>query len=168
MGVKPSPSCLDNFKTVAITVGKVGTTLSQDLSVSVTGIGETNSSGYGIFKAENVALGTGFSGASNVYVKIKGQVHARMYYCVKSQSSKNTSQICNLSLDGAVNNFYEYPVLAGDVDQNGIVNTADFSVIKTALFTTGCGVKTDLNGDGIVNEFDVKLFKVALEAKYDE
>jgi len=41
-------------------------------------------------------------------------------------------------------------------------------VIKTALFTTGCGVKSDLNGDSIVNEFDYKIFKVALEAKYDE
>lgn len=168
-GVAPANlECLDNFKTVTLTVGKVGTTLVQEMSTNVTKTDLTNSKGYAIFGADNVALGTGFSGASNVYVKIKGQVHARMYYCVKSQSAKNTSQICNLSLDGTVNNFYEYPVLAGDVDQNGVVNTADFSVIKTALFTTGCGVKTDLNGDGIVNEFDVKLFKVALEAKYDE
>ncbi len=168
-GVAPANlSCLDNFKKVTLTVGKVGTTLVQEMSADVTKTDLTNSKGYAIFGADNVALGTGFSGASNIYVKIKGQVHARMYYCVKSQSSKNTSQICNLSLDGTVNNFYEYPVLAGDVDQNGIVNTADFSVIKTALFTTGCGINTDLNGDGIVNEFDVKLFKVALEAKYDE
>jgi hypothetical protein len=71
-------------------------------------------------------------------------------------------------LDGTVNNFYEYPVLGGDVNQDGIVNSADFSLIKSALFTTGCGIKPDLNGDSIVNEFDVKLFKVALEAKYDE
>lgn len=160
--------CFDNFKTVTLTVGKVGTTLTQQLSVGVSKTDLTTSKNYAIFEADNVALGTGFSGVTNVYARIKGQVHARMYYCVKSQSAKNTSEICNLSLDGTVNNFYEYPILGGDVNQDGIVNTSDFTVIKNALFTTGCGVKSDLNGDSIVNEFDYKIFKVALEAKYDE
>lgn len=167
MGVKPNPSCLENFKTVAITVGKVGTTLSQDLSVSVTGIGETNSSGYGIFKAENVALGTGFSGVSNIYVKIKGLVHSRMYYCSNNQSTKNSSQTCSVATDGTMNNFYDYPILAGDVDQNGIVNVLDFGLIRKSVFVSGCS-KGDLNGDSVVNDFDIKLYKVALEAKYDE
>ena len=167
MGVKPNPSCLDNFKTVAITVGKVGTTLSQDLSVPVTATSETNSSGYGIFKAENVTLGTGFSGVSNIYVKIKGSVHSKMYYCASGQSAKNTSQTCTVATDGTMNNFYDYPMLAGDVDQNGIVNVLDFGLIRNSMFVSGCS-KGDLNGDGVVNDFDIKLYKVALEAKYDE
>jgi len=167
MGVKPNPSCLDNFKTVAITVGKVGTTLSQDLSVPVAATSETNSSGYGIFKAENIVLGTGFSGVSNIYVKIKGSVHSRMYYCTNNQSAKNTSQTCNIATDGTMNNFYDYPILAGDVDQNGIVNVLDFGLIRNSVFVSGCS-KGDLNGDSVVNDFDIKLYKVALEAKYDE
>jgi len=161
-------TCLDNFKTVNLIVGVVGTTLTQELSVGVSKTALTTSKSYAIFEANNIALGVGFSGKTNIYARIKGQVHARMYYCVKSQSKKNTSEVCNLSLDGTVNNFYEYPILGGDVNQDGIVNSSDFTVIKTALFTTGCGVKSDLNGDSIVNEFDYKIFKVALEAKYDE
>jgi len=161
-------TCMDNFKTVNLIVGAVGTTLTQELSVGVSKTALTTSKTYAIFEADNVALGVGFSGRTNVYARIKGQVHARMYYCVKSQSAKNTSEVCNLSLDGTVNNFYEYPIFGGDVNQDGVVNTSDYTVIKTALFTTGCGIKSDLNGDAIVNEFDYKIFKVALEAKYDE
>lgn len=168
-GVAPGNlNCQDNFKTISLTVGTVGTTLTQQLSIGVSKTDLTTSKGYAIFGADNVALGVGFSGATNVYARIKGQVHARMYYCVKSQSTKSNSQVCNLSLDGSVNNFYEYPILGGDVNQDGVVNTADFSVIKNALSTTGCGIKSDLNGDGIVNGPDIKIFKVALEAKYDE
>ena len=166
--VKTNVSCLDNFRNVALTMGKAGTDFKKDLTVDILGTGETNSNGFAIFKAENIAMDIGFSGATNVYVKIKGQVHSKMYYCTKDQSAKTTSQSCNLAIDGTVNNLYNYPILAGDVDQNGIVNSLDFGEIRTNLFKTGCGLKSDLTGDGIVNNLDVRLFKIALEAKYDE
>lgn len=168
MDVKSNISCLDNFRNVALTVGKAGTDFKQDLTVNITSVGDTNSAGYAIFKAENIALGAGFSGATNVYVRIKGQVHSKMYYCTQGQSAKTTSQTCNIAIDGTINNLYNYPILAGDVDQNGIVNILDFGLIRENLFKTGCGMKSDLTGDSIVNNLDIRLFKIALEAKYDE
>ena len=44
----------------------------------------------------------------------------------------------------------------------------DFAQIKNSVFETGCGIDSDLNGDGIINDFDIKLFKEALKEKYDE
>jgi hypothetical protein len=162
--------CFDNFKTVTLTVGKVGTTLTQQLSVGVSKTDLTTSKNYAIFEADNVALGTGFSGVANVYARIKGQVHARMYYCVKSQSAKNTSEICNLSLDGTVNNFYEYPILGGDVNQDGVVNGQDFSAVKTASMTRkqvadGGYMVEDLNGNCLMESQDVTLLMLALNEK---
>lgn len=48
----------------------------------------------------------------------------------------------------------------GDLDNNGIVNSLDYSSFKTRLFSTD--TNADLNGDKIVNSLDFTLFKSLL------
>lgn len=48
-------------------------------------------------------------------------------------------------------------VCDGDLDNNGIVNSLDYSAFKARLF--GRDANADLNGDGIVNSIDFTLFK---------
>jgi ELWxxDGT repeat protein len=45
--------------------------------------------------------------------------------------------------------------LFGDVDGNGVVNDADIALVTTAQGTSGLNLATDLNGDGLVNAFDL-------------
>ncbi|HMW73605.1 MAG TPA: dockerin type I domain-containing protein, partial [Cellvibrionaceae bacterium] len=45
----------------------------------------------------------------------------------------------------------------GDLDNNGIVNSLDYSAFKARLFSRDANA--DLNGDGIVNSIDFTLFK---------
>ena len=168
-GVTPTATCLDKFKTVSVTVGKVGVDVKQDLAVDVSAVsGLVSKDGYQVFGANNVVLDSSLAGTNNIYVKIKGQLHAKMYYCKTDQSSKNLGQVCDIALDGTVENFYDYPILAGDVDQNGAINTTDFSLVKNNLFKTDCGNIGDLDGNGIVNNFDIKLIKDSLSYRDDE
>ncbi|MDD4937769.1 MAG: dockerin type I domain-containing protein [Candidatus Shapirobacteria bacterium] len=168
-GVTPNATCLDNFKTVSLTVGKIGTDVKQDLTVDVSKIsGSTSGSGYQVFGVDNVDLDSALAGSTNTYVKVKGSLHAKMYYCKNGQTSKSLSQVCDIAIDGSVNNLYNYPILPGDINQDGVVNSIDFSLVKSNLLETGCGNDGDLNGDGIVNNLDTQLIKNSLSYKDDE
>ena len=45
--------------------------------------------------------------------------------------------------------------LAGDVDENGIVDVSDVSALINVILGTARWTNTDINGDGLVNVGDV-------------
>jgi Thrombospondin type 3 repeat len=47
----------------------------------------------------------------------------------------------------------------GDLDNNGIVNTLDLSVLRAAFGKQAANLDADLNGDGVVNTSDLAIFK---------
>lgn len=49
------------------------------------------------------------------------------------------------------------PVLVGDVNHDGIVNSQDLALISSSWLATGSNLAPDVNGDGIVNSQDLAL-----------
>lgn len=181
-GVTSNMACLNKFSQVTVSAGKVGTDIAQDLTVNLTAV-DADSNGLQVFEAsEIIALeqdkfGTG---GSNNFVKIKGSLHARMAYCNNGQTSKKSVLTgCTLPFDGTIYDFSKYPILAGDVNQDGVINAIDFSLVKNNLSTDDelaaasagnpdCDNDSDLNGDGVVNNLDINLVKNSLSYKDDE
>ncbi len=50
-----------------------------------------------------------------------------------------------------------YAALAGDLNNDGIVNAQDLAQVASAWLTTGVGLSGDANFDGIVNSQDLAL-----------
>ncbi len=112
------------------------------------------------------------TGTDNV-LKVKGYKHAQMKYCTDNQKTKvNSDSPCDIGLVyGKFWHFGDYPILAGDIDANGAIDLVDFSTIKASLAPNvepDCSRVADLNGDGVVNNLDIGLIKIALSYKYDE
>jgi len=180
-GLTPNRNCLDKFKKVDLVVGKVGTDVKQELTVDVSPIsGAVNSKGLQIFGANNIALNSTLAGSSNIYVKVKGQLHGKMYFCRSGQSGKVLSQVCSVALDGSINNFADYPIIAGDINRDGVINVMDFSLVRSGLSTEAeieevnngnvlCNNNdVDLNGDGVANDMDLRLVRNALSYRDDD
>ncbi|MDD4937770.1 MAG: dockerin type I repeat-containing protein [Candidatus Shapirobacteria bacterium] len=182
-GVTPNATCLNKFQSVKVLIGKVGTNVTEELTTDLKIIDGVKNNGLQVYETANVLDldESKFGGAgSNNFVKVKGILHGRMAFCSDGQSNK-TSVLdgCNISLNGSVYNFSGYPIIAGDVNQDGGVNSIDFSYIKANLSTDeeldaasngeiDCGNDGDLNGDGVVNNLDLNLVKSSLSYKDDE
>lgn len=181
-GVTSDKACLNKFNKVTVLAGKVGTDIDQEFVAQLTPI-DTDSNGLQVFEtSEVIALdqdkfGTG---GSNNFVKVKGVSHARMAYCNDNQASKKSVLTgCTLVFDGTTYDFSNYPIMAGDVNQDGVINSIDFSLVKNNLSTDeelaaatagnpDCDNDSDLNGDGVVNNLDINLVKNSLSYKDDE
>jgi hypothetical protein len=50
------------------------------------------------------------------------------------------------------------PLLAGDYNKNGVVDTADYTVWRDTVGQTGAGLAADGNGDGQVNQLDYDVW----------
>ncbi len=61
-------------------------------------------------------------------------------------------------------------LLVGDLDQDGVVTSADISLIANNLGSTDPAVleRADVNLDGIINALDYSLLIASLSVKYDE
>jgi hypothetical protein len=107
--------------------------------------------------------------------------------CQEGQLTKinNDTTICNINLirtDDYVYDFSKYAfittdnsnfygLLAGDVNSDGVINSIDFSYVKSRIDADSditCGREGDLNADGVVNNLDTGLIKIALSSKDDE
>ena len=51
------------------------------------------------------------------------------------------------------------PVLAGDYNQNGVVDTADFVVWRDSIGTMGAGLAADGNHDNKITQLDYNIWK---------
>ena len=93
--------------------------------------------------------------------------------CFNNQSSKlDDTAACDLNLtNGTTYDFSNYPLNPGDLNQDGIVNAADYSIVKYNIDSssdTDCSKTGDLNYDGMVNSFDINFLKKSLLLTDDE
>ncbi len=174
-GIKPSSECFDKLGNLKIDISSRTNVYQLGLSSGFTVLsGETNTYGDQVFKVTALALDSKFAnvGTDN-YLKIKGPFHIKRRMCLNNQSSKlSETTTCNISLTSdTVYDFSEYTLLAGDVNMDGVINSIDYSYVKTRLNAgadVSCGREGDLNLDGVVNSGDASLIKEALSSKDDE
>ena len=93
--------------------------------------------------------------------------------CFDKQFSKiATSSACDLPLNNNTTyDFSNYSLIPGDLNQDGLINSVDFSIIKqdvNPLAEIGCDQESDLNHDGLVNSFDIAYLKKSLLQTNDE
>jgi len=167
-GVKLGNPCLNNFKQVGVTIRN--SDVKQNFIVNLNLVeGEANINGLQIFESNEIELGDVFTGSDDFYVEVKGSSHKKMLYCENGQKNQcSDGDVSNLNLNGAINNFSSYPVLAGDVNEDNIIDDKDIGIINRdfASMVEGCGYKTDLNGDGRVNGQDFRLIIESMSNDY--
>ena len=178
-GIKPNATCLSNLGNIIVEVGNRPTSVSQTLSgLSVTPVsGEVDTLGNQVFKVTDLSLDTTKFGSVDTanYVKVKGPFHSRRRMCLNNQSTKiDETTTCDIDLhrtDDFVYNFARYTLLAGDVNQDNVIDLVDFSKVKNALnpgSAVNCGLAYDLNLDGVVNSIDLSLIRDNALASVDD
>jgi len=153
-------------------VDDIGT---RDVDVIVKGDGETKE--YEdvevVFNSQAVGVGSldlvGLWPERNYVVSIKGPVHLARRFCKNEQTEHCWLGEGGINLASG-NNSMDWTGLylePGDIDYNGVVNSADFSDLKQALMVEG-DVQEDINFNGIVNGQDVTFFLQTLSTKYED
>ena len=84
-------------------------------------------------------------GDANNYLRAEGYL-----FCVQIPTAFTVARIFNMDWDA-----YGGGVLAGDVNQDGIVDDADLLAVLFAFGQTGSGLPEDINGDGVVDDADL-------------
>lgn len=118
---------------------------------------------------------TDFNFLENVAAFIKGAKHLQVKYGEDNQTAvyNKAGGTLVLTKDTSTSKVYDfsgYPLLAGDVNQDGVVNGQDFSAVKTASMTRkqvadGGYMVEDLNGNCLMESQDVTLLMLALNEK---
>ena len=172
-GVKSSSTCLTSLNKIKTeVVNKSTNTIQSDIDASLTLItNETNNNGDQIYLVSNIVLDSKFNNVNNSnYIRVKGLFHLTSRMCLNNQSEKlDENVVCDINLTNtATYDFSNYALMSGDINQDGIVNSLDFSIIKNNLNASAdisCGLTGDLNLDGIVNSLDASLLKINLLQK---
>lgn len=171
VGLKPSSACLTSLNKVKVEVANKTTNTSQsDINTSLTPVSnETNTNGDQVFLVSNLVLESKFNNVNNFnYIRVKGPNHLTSRLCLNNQSNKlDEVTICDINLKDSssiIYNFSDYPLTPGDINQDGVVNSADYSSLKSNFNNeeVDCEIEGDLNYDGIVNSLDANLLKESL------
>lgn len=178
-GVKPpsEENCLDGLSDIFLEVVNTSTNVYQSY-IEATAIpvhGAINSNGDQVFQVIGLNLNSAkFSHASNSnYILLKGPFHLTAKFCIDQQKTQITNDsLCNINLkDGQIYDFSEYPILPGDINEDGVINGIDYSNLKLSLNSGDdifCGKNNDLNIDGSVNSIDGNLLKNHFSQQEDE
>jgi hypothetical protein len=167
-GITKLPATGENSMTVKVKAQKQGESTTTD--------------GTGTFVSDAAGLWTGAVGINltNVTGKykilVKGPQHIQKKICdaLPTETSAGTYKCSdgNISLVVGDNNlnFSGIVLLSGDLDQNGIVDSVDFGLVKNNLGKTDATAlaKADINRDGRVDTQDYSLIISALSIKSDE
>ena len=182
-GVKPSYkdggedyNCFDDLENLKIDVVNSPTNTYQSGLVASFDVvpGETNVNGDQVFKVTSLSLDSKFASVGTFnYLKVKGPFHLKRRMCLDGQAAKlSETTTCNINLvSNTVYDFSDYTLLAGDVNADGVINSIDYSYVKTRLGADAeisCGREGDLNMDGVVNALDTNLIKESLSSRDDE
>ena len=175
-GLKPESSCSASLKTVDLDIVNITKKVYQPgIGTSINPVaGETNSDGDQVFLVSDLVLDNNFKSTDSFnYIQVKNQAYLSARMCFNNQSSKmTTSTACDLPLtNGVTYDFTKYSLTPGDLNQDGIVNASDFSMVKYNVNPSAdsqCGQQTDLNYDGITNSFDLTYLKKSLLQTNDE
>ncbi len=149
---------------------------TQEMKVVVRGNGVTKVYDDVPVKFDDQAVGTatveltGVPAGENYMVLVKGPKHLARRFCEEGQ--KEHCWLGEESIDlNPGENVFDWTGLElepGDINQDGVVNTLDFSKLKQALGTRGKDISEDLNFNGIVNPQDVVFFLETLSTKYED
>jgi len=175
-GLKPESTCSASLKTVDLDIINVTKEVYQPgVGTSITSVvGETNPDGDQVFSISDLVLDNNFKSVDSFnYIQVKTPAYLSARMCFDHQSSKmTTSTACDLPLtNGITYDFSKYSLTPGDLNQDGIVNASDFSMVKQSVDPSAdsvCGQETDLNYDGVTNSFDLTYLKKSLLQTNDE
>jgi len=174
-GLKPTAKCGVNWTTGLIV--KSGTEQGTYTGIVPVKTTDVNSRGETVFETSQVL--TGFTKKTAVAAFVKGMKHLQMKYGQNSQTGtygKAGGELTLKTVDETGHTVYDftgYPLLAGDVDQNGVINSVDFAMVKAKASTykqvdEGGYLLEDLDGSCQVNTADITLLVKSLDEKQAE
>ncbi len=172
-GVSAKSKCATDWKVKAIVRDANGTMKTyEDVVLSL----DESSAAKNIYKG-SIAL-EGISSQSGLSVFLKGPKHIQVKYGEDSQSEMYNREGGNLSVTTDINtskwyDFSNYAMGPGDVNQDGVVNALDFSIVKSKslsheVVSEGVYLEEDLDGNCIMNTNDVLLLRETLKDKQDQ
>ncbi|MDO8497041.1 MAG: M4 family metallopeptidase [bacterium] len=190
--VSPTPTSLPNSVVLTLKLkfqgitGKVARSDLNTMKVRVTLAGTTQSARieqYGNFTSGNNGIWTGRVDfptipAGNYKVFVKGPKHIQKKLCVTSPTETQpgsyrcrAGEMISLVKGNNALDFSGITFFVGDLpEQDGLVNSFDFSLIRNNLGAVNASVLStaDLNFDGIIDAQDYSLVITALSIRYDE
>ena len=171
-GVKSNYTCLSSLTKIKLEIANVPTnTYESNINASITPVsGETNTNGDQVFLVSNLALDSKFNSVNNFnYLRVKGPSHLASRMCLNHQTTKlDEITTCDINLSNTnttVYDFTNYALIPGDINQDGMINSTDYSIVKNNFNSSSeitCNQTGDLNLDGIVNSLDANLLKDSL------
>lgn len=176
-GVKPEYSCLSSINSLNVDI--VNTTTNTYDSVELTSLepitNEVNNDGDQVFKVTIPINYNKFNklNTSN-YLRIRSNSSLAKRYCINNQDvSIDSVTNCNINIHDSINiyDFSNYSSTPGDLNQDGVINSSDYSTLKNNLnldTDITCNQTGDLNQDGIVNSLDSSLIKNVLTQTSEE
>jgi hypothetical protein len=127
-----------------------------------------------IFDDQAVGIGqanlVGVDPGDNYAVNLKGPIHVGKRFCRDNQTESCTTEEFELSLSNGLNyfNWVGFPLLPGDINQDGRVDSLDFSRLKTNLGKRNQNLPVDLNYNRVVNTQDIILLLNTLNTAYED
>ena len=143
-------------------------------STPIEGNGTFISDDKGVWSGTISANFTSVTGRYRILVKGNHHIQKRICDSVPTETSSGIYRcaIGNITLAVGDNNldFSGILLLAGDLDQSGIVDSVDFALIRNNLGKTDSAtlVKADINRDGKIDTQDFSLIIFALGVRTDE
>lgn len=120
----------------------------------------------------------GWTEKTNLLVFIKGEKHMQMKYGQDNQVAAFPETVGKLTVSegtsSPIYNFTGYPLMPGDVNQDGMINGDDFSLIKTKTQTYETVAEGDadaiydLDGNCQLNTIDIDWLSKSLNTRQDE
>ena len=169
LGLLPSASCAVNWNLQLIALGNGVTKTYTGLTPS----GSQVSNGKVIYEFTKTL--SGFTQTSNVALFLRGPKQLQIKYGVQNQGAMYNKAGGELTLTADAStttlyNFSGYPVLSGDINQDGVINGQDFSLTKAGALThrqvsSGSSLDIDLDGDCMATNNDVQILKTSLLEK---
>jgi hypothetical protein len=174
--------CMRDLMKVQLTVlavldsGATETVVINDVSLSresdtVTREDLGNKSVVYVFRGKTI-LPSSFKHNSKLALFISSKKHLPIKYGVDKQTGmykEMYGKLGTLTKDIATTpefDFTAYPPLAGDINNDGVINLLDFSELKAAMNSTDSKYYgADLNGDCVINAFDSTYFFASLKYK---
>jgi hypothetical protein len=171
-GIKPDAKCVNNWSITVVVTASNGTSKTFNnviIPVKLDGVTSAGLAKYGL----SLDL-SDFASTSNLAVFVKGSKHIQVKYGKDGQTG--FYNLPNGTIDVLTAKTYDfsgYPLLAGDINQDGMVNGVDFSQEKTAAITRktiveGQNMVEDLNGNCGLESQDVSLLMITLNQKQDQ
>ncbi len=148
----------------------------QTVDVTVAGQGHRQVYQDIVVSFDDQAVGTGgltligITPGDNYSALIKGPVHLARRFCWDNQTDYCRLDEGSLTLSSGENGFdwTGLRLKPGDINRDGKVNAADYTLLKAALGKRGRNVSEDLNRNGIVNTQDIVFFLETLSTRYGD